>query len=133
MTVKSHRSFRKHFIKLFFIILAVFIVAIGAGYIWFVRNSKKLLIDLVDEKSGGRLKLKLAEATFNFLNSDVNIREASITSTNKNSAPISYQVSFRKIKLHTNSIWSLLVHRSLENKEIKEYYPNNEVYNNKVN
>jgi hypothetical protein len=133
MTAKSHTSFRKHFIKLSFIILAAFMVALGAGYIWLVRNSKKLLIELVDEKSDGRLKLKLAEATFNFINSEVNIREASITSTNKDNAPISYQVSFRKIKLHTNSIWSLLVHRSLEIKEIKAYDPTIEVYNNHIN
>jgi len=108
-------------------------VTLGVRYIWFVRNSKKLLIDLVDEKSDGRLKLKLAEATFNFINSEVNIREANITSTNKNNAPISYKVSFRRIKLHTNSIWSLLVHQSLEIKEIKAYDPIIEVYNNHIN
>ena len=133
MTAKSHRSFRKRFIKLCFVILTVFIVALSAGYIWFVRNSKKLLIDLVNERSEGRLKLKLAEATFNFINSEVNIREANITSTNKNNAPISYKVSFRRIKLHTNSIWSLLVHQSLEIKEIKAYDPIIEVYNNHIN
>lgn len=103
MTTKSHRFFRKRFIKLSLIFLIVFILALGAGYVWFVRNSKKLLIDLVNERSEGRLKLKLADATFDFINSDVNIQEANLTSTGKNNDTVSYQINFRKIKLHTNS------------------------------
>ncbi|HEY5407328.1 MAG TPA: hypothetical protein VIJ92_09575 [Ginsengibacter sp.] len=114
------------------IILSVFILALGVGYIWFVHNSKSILINLFNERSGGRLKLKLAEATFDFINSDVNIREASITSTDKDNGPTRYQVRFRKIKLHTNSIWSLLFHQSLEIKEIKAYDPVIDVYNNHV-
>jgi len=132
MLTKSHRPFRKHFIKLGIAILCAFIIGLGAGYAWFVHNSKSILINLFNERSGGRLKLKLAEATFDFINSNVNIREANITGTDKNNGPNTYQVSFRKIKLHTNSIWSLLYHRSLEIKEIKAYDPIIEVYNNHI-
>ena len=132
MSTKSHRPFRKHFIKLGIAIFCAFIIGLGAGYAWFVHNSKSILINLFNERSGGRLKLKLAEATFDFINSDVNIREANISGTDKNNGPNTYQVSFRKIKLHTNSIWSLLYHRSLEIKEIKAYDPIIEVYNNHI-
>ena len=130
MLTKSHRPFRKHFLKLGIALVCAFIIGLGAGYAWFVYNSKSILINLFNERSGGRLKLKLAEATFDFINSNVNIREANITSTDKNNGTNRYQVSFRKIKLHTNSIWSLLYHRSLEIKEIKAYDPIIDVYNN---
>ena len=130
MLTKSHRPFRKHFLKLGIALVCAFIIGLGAGYAWFVHNSKSILINLFNERSGGRLKLKLAEATFDFINSDVNIREANIISTDKNNGTNRYQVSFRKIKLHTNSIWSLLYHRSLEIKEIKAYDPIIDVYNN---
>ena len=130
MTTKSRRPFRKKFIRVAIILFTVFILALSAGYIWFVHNSKSILIQLFNERSGGRLKLKLAEATFDFINSDVNIREANITSTDRDNGPNRYQVSFRKIKLHTNSIWSLLFRRSLEIKEIKAYDPVINVYNN---
>ena len=119
MLTKSHRPFRKHFIKLGIAILCAFIIGPGAGYAWFVHNSKSILINLFNERSEGRLKLKLAEATFDLFNSNVNIREANIISTDKDSGPNRYQVNFRRIILHTNSLWSLLYHRSLEIKEIK--------------
>jgi len=130
MKAAGHRPFRKNLIKLAIVIVTVFILALAAGYSWFVHNSKSILINLFNERSGGRLQLKLAEATFDFINSDVNIREANISSTANSNAPKSYQVNFKKIKLHTNSIWSLLIHRQLEIKEIKAYDPVIEVYNN---
>ena len=132
MKAAIHRPFRKHLMKLAIVIVTVFILVLATGYAWFVHNSKSILINLFNERSGGRLQLKLAEATFDFINSDVNIREAKISSTANSNAPKRYQVNFKKIKLHTNSIWSLLIHRQLEIKEIKAYEPVIEVYNNHV-
>lgn len=108
-------------------VLAVFI---AVTYAWFVHNSKRLLIDLVNERSNGKLKLKLAEVTFDFTNNEVKIRQAKITSTNKEGGPVKYQVSFRRIILNTNSVWFLLANRSLEIREIKVYDPIIEVYKN---
>lgn len=92
MKTKTQRSFRKRFIKVSLVLIVVPALFIAGSYVWFVRNSKRLLIDLVNERSHGRLSLQLAEVTFNFTNSTVKIREAKITSTTKNVAPISYQV-----------------------------------------
>ena len=114
MITRSRGYFRKRFIKLALLILTFIILALGVMYVWFVHNSKRLLIDLVNEKSSGRLKLDLAGVTFNFTNSVVKIRKAKIASTNKDNGPVGYQVSFTKITLHTNSIWSLLITQSLE-------------------
>ncbi|MEO8412582.1 MAG: hypothetical protein ABI472_02945 [Ginsengibacter sp.] len=129
MTTKGHGFFLKRFIKLSLAICIICLLALSIGYVWFIDNSKRLLIDLVNDRSKGRLKLKIAEVTFNFVNSEVKIREAKITSTNKNNDPIIYQVSFSKIMLHTNSLWSLLLSQSLEIKQIKAFDPVIEVYN----
>ena len=53
MLTKSHRPFRKHFVKLGIAILCAFIIGLGAGYAWFVHNSKNILINLFNERSGG--------------------------------------------------------------------------------
>ena len=130
MKTKPQRSFRKRFIKISLVLIAVLVLFIAGSYVWFVGNSKRLLIDLVNDRSHGRLSLQLAEVTFNFTNNTVKIREAKITSTTKNVAPVSYQVSCSKITLHTNSIWSLLLSQSLRIREIKVFDPIIEVYNN---
>lgn len=130
MTTKSRGSFRRNLIKLSVLIIAVFTLTLGVTYFWFVHNSKRLLIDLFNERSEGKLKLQIAEVTFNFITSTVKIREAKITSTDKNDAPISYQISFKKITLRTNTIWSLLAKHSLEMNQIKVFDPIIEVYNN---
>jgi hypothetical protein len=130
MTTKNPKSFRKIFITLSLIIFGVLVIFIGVTYAWFVHNSKRLLIDLVNERSNGKLKLKLAEVTFDFTNNQVKIRQAKITSTNKESGYVKYEVSFKRIILHTNSVWFLLANRSLEIREIKVYDPVIDVYNN---
>ncbi len=133
MKTKNQRHFRKHATKVLLVIIVIFSLFIAGGYIWFVHNSKRILIDLFNERSQGKLKLQLADVTFNFINSTVKIREAKITSTDKNEPPISYKVSFTKITLHTNTIWSLLARRSLEIRQIKVFDPTIDVYNNLKN
>src|SRR5450432_1163941 len=119
MPTKAKRSFRRSFIKATLVIILIFTLGFGALYIWFVHNSNRLLIDYVNEKSAGRLKLELSNVTFDFMHNEVKIFKAKIISTKKNNPYITYQVGFREITLHTNSIWSLLFNRSLEIRQIK--------------
>ena len=108
MALKIQRAFRRSFIKVSLIIISIFVLGLTCLYIWFVHNSNKLLIDLVNQKSAGKLKLELSSVSFDFFSNEVKIHKATITSTSKDNTPITYQVSFRKVVLHTNSIWSLL-------------------------
>lgn len=130
MTTRRPQSFKKIIIKLFLVILALFILALGTAYTWFIYNSKQLLINMINERSAGKFKLALDNATFDLINSEITIHTAKITSTPKNTMPITHDVSFRQITLHTNSIWSLLAKRSLEIKQIKAFDPVIEVYKN---
>jgi hypothetical protein len=129
MTLNKQGFFRRRFIKVSFIIVIIFACGLACLYIWFIHNSNKLLIDLVNQKSAGKLKLELSSVRFDFFSNEVKIHKATITSTNKNISPITYQVSFRKVVLHTNSMWSLLRKRSLEIRQIKLYDPIIEVFN----
>ena len=129
MALKIKRSFRRVFIKVAFIILTIFVLGVTCLHIWFVNNAKRLLIELVTEKSAGKLKLELSDISFDIFSNEVKIHKASIASTNKDNSPITYQVSFRKVVLHTNSIWSLITKRAVEISQIKFYDPTIEVFN----
>lgn len=129
MTLKIQRAFRKSFIKVSLIIISIFVLGLTCLYIWFIHNSNRLLIDLVNQKSAGKLKLELSRVSFDFFSDEVKIHKATITSTGKDYSPITYQVSFHKVTLHTNSIWELLFKQSLEIRRIKLYDPTIEVFN----
>ena len=103
-------------------------VAITCLHLWFVHNSNRLLIGLVNSRSNGKLKLELSHVNFNFFSNEVKIQKAKISSTYKDSNKITYQVSFQKISLSTNSLLSAFFKDALEIHKIKLYNPVVEVY-----
>ena len=113
-------------------IIAFFLLGLTCLHIWFVHNANRFLIELVSEKSGGKLKLELSHASFDFFTSEVKILQAKITSTGKDKSKITYQVSFQKIAISTNSLWSVLFKNSLEIKKVKLYDPVIEIFNQKT-
>ena len=130
MKARIQKRLRKRLIKIFLFAVIIVALFIGVGYIWFVHNSKRLLIDLVDKRSSGKLKLDLADVIFDFIDDEVKIHKAEIASTSGDQSAISYRVAFSRVTLHTNSIWSLLFNRSLRIKQVKVYDPIIEVDDN---
>lgn len=128
MASKIQRFFRKSFVKLSLVIITIVAIAIACLHIWFVHNANRLLIDLVNKGSGGKLKLELSHANFNFFSSEVKIHKAKIRSTGNDKTSITYQVSFQKITLSTNSLLPAFFKNSLEIRKIKLYDPIIEVF-----
>ncbi|MEO8110279.1 MAG: hypothetical protein ABI594_09610 [Ginsengibacter sp.] len=110
------------------IIVGIFLLAFIGLYVWFIHNSNRLLIDLVSEKSGGKLKLEVSNVTFNFFSNEVKIHKAKISSTNKDQSEITYRVGFQKISLTTNSLFQAFFKNSLEVRKLKLYDPVIEVF-----
>ena len=128
MALKIQRFFRNRFVKLSLIIIIILAIATTCLYVWFVNNANSLLTELVDKKSGGKLKLALSHVNFNFFSNEVKIHKAKIASTGNDKTKITYQVSFEKITLTTNSLWSAFLKNSLEIRKIKLYDPVIEVF-----
>lgn len=128
MPLKFQRFFRKTFVKLSLILITILTIAFTLLHIWFVHNANRLLIDLVNKRSGGKLKLELSDVKFDFFSSEVKIHKAKITSSGDDKTKITYQVSFQKITLSTNSLWRAFFKNSLEIKKIKLYDPVIEVF-----
>ncbi len=128
MALKIQRFFRKGFVKLSLILITILAIVITFLHIWFVHNANRLLIDLVHKRSGGKLKLELSDVNFNFFSSEVKIHKAKISSTGDYKKRITYQVSFQKVTLSTNSLWPAFFKNSLEIRKIKLYDPVIEVF-----
>ena len=131
MATTIQRFFLRKYVRISLIVITIFAISITALHIWFVHNADRLLIDLVKTNSDGKLKLQLSRATFNLFSNEVKIHKAKITSIGKDSSNITYQVSFQKVTLTTNSLWSAFFKNALEIHKIKLYDPVIEVFSHK--
>ncbi len=131
MSTKIQRFFLKKYVRISLIVITIFAVSITALHIWFVRNADRLLIELVKTNSGGKLRLQLSKASFDLFSNEVKIQKAKITSLDKDLSNITYQVSFQKVTLTTNSLWSAFFKNALEIHKIKLYDPVIEVFGHK--
>ncbi len=104
MRSTNPKSPRKRFFKIALILFAVFALIVGGLHFWFVKNARTVLIQMVDKKSKGKIKLDLSQLRFNFLTNTLQIREADITSTDSLHAATTYHVKFRKLTLRVNSL-----------------------------
>src|SRR5215216_1871983 len=113
MPEKQPKSRRRKLLKVSLIILGVFALAVLALHIWFVNNARNLIKDIVAERSHGKLKLELSHVSFDFFSNKLQVREASLVSTDSTTQATSYRIAFRKLTLKTGSFWSLLFHNKL--------------------
>jgi hypothetical protein len=123
MAIHHFKRYKRRLLRLSLISLVV-IAILGLGlHIWFVNNARHLIIQIVSEKSHGKLKLKLSQVSFNFFSNDIQVKQASIVSTDSLVAPTTYEVNFSKLSLKSGSLWSLLFQRQLILDSIKLHDP----------
>lgn len=120
MAVKS--VFRRFF-KILLIVIGIHAVVVLGLHIWFVNNARGVLSQIVTEKSGGKLKLKLSKLSFDFFSNKLQVREADLESTDTVSQPATYHVKFRKLTLRIHSFWPLVLQKKLLLDSIKLHDP----------
>ena len=78
MAVKN--VFRRFF-RILLIVIGVHAAVILGLHIWFVNNARGVLREIVSQKSGGKLKLRLSRLSFDFFSNKLQVREAHLEST----------------------------------------------------
>ncbi|MFN2456882.1 MAG: hypothetical protein ABR502_01660 [Chitinophagaceae bacterium] len=100
--------FQKKFIRISLSIGIILIIAFASLHFWFKYNASNFLQSVVHDKSNGKLKLEVKGFTFNYLNNYIEIRKASLSSTDTLSQSATYNVEFSKLSLRITSFWPLL-------------------------
>lgn len=113
----------RRFIRILLIVIGVHAVIFLGLHIWFVNNARGVLKQIVSEKSGGELKLKLSRLSFDFLSNKLQIREAELESKDNFTQPATYHVKFRKLTLRIHSFWPLIFQKKLLLDSIKLHDP----------
>ena len=117
------RTVFRRFFRILLVVIGIHAIVILGLHIWFVNNARGVLRQIVTEKSGGKLKLKLSKLSFDFFSNKLQIREADLESTDTLSAPATYHVTFRKLTLRINSFWPLVLQKRLLLDSIKLHDP----------
>jgi hypothetical protein len=119
----AYRSVLRRFFRILLIVIAVHVVVIAGLHIWFVNNARGVLSQIVTDKSGGKLKLKLSKLSFDFISNKLQVREADLESTDTLTQPATYHVKFRKLTLRIHSFWPLILQKRLLLDSIKLHDP----------
>ena len=79
--------------------------------------------DIVYSKSHGKLKLELSQLSFNFLTSHLQVKGASLVSTDSATAAASYRIVFGKLSVRVGSFWPLLFKDEISIDSIEVEHP----------
>jgi len=116
-------SSRKRFFKTTLIFFGVTALVLFGLHIWFVNNARRIMKDIVYSQSQGKLKLELSQLSLNFLTNDLQIKEASLVSTDSLTAPSSYRILFGKLSVRVGSFWPLLFKNEISIDSIEVEHP----------
>ncbi|MEJ7671558.1 MAG: hypothetical protein WKF59_02310 [Chitinophagaceae bacterium] len=128
MQTQKTKSRSKRFFKIFLIFFAVIAFVVAGLHIWFVKNARNVLIEMVDKKSKGKIKLELSQLSFNFFTNSLQIRQADIASIDSLNSDVTYHVQFRKLTLRVNSFWPLILRKQLLLDSLKLHDPEVEIF-----
>jgi hypothetical protein len=104
----------KKIFKLLGIILGIFIILITALHIYVVNNAERLIEDLVESKSNGKLKLKLQNIRFNYFSKKVQLEGVRFFSNDSLDLNTAYYFEVDKIRLQVKALLPIFTKRELK-------------------
>jgi hypothetical protein len=104
----------KKILKLVGIILAIVIILVTALHIYVVNNAERLIEDLVESKSNGKLKLKLKNIRFNYFSKKVQLDGVRFFSNDSLDLNTAYHFEVDKIRLQVKALIPIFTRKELK-------------------
>ncbi|WP_346237843.1 hypothetical protein ABDK00_002060 [Niabella insulamsoli] len=105
------------------VLLGIVATVVLAFNFWFIDHAEEALEQIVATQSKGKLRLKVAEFKFNWLTNKIELRQASIFSTDTTAAT-SYAINTKKISIKARGFLPLLFNREILIDSIQLSSPN---------
>ncbi len=107
--------------RIFTLVIVIVIIAVVGFllHIWFVNNARNVLKQVVHSRSDGKLRLEVSQLRFNFLTSELGIKQATLFSTDTITQNTTYNVKFSKLSIQVRSFLPLLFKKNLSIDSIK--------------
>jgi hypothetical protein len=82
-------------------------------HFWFINHAEQILEDLVESKSNGKVKLKVKKFKFDYLNNNMQLRNAVFYSTDSLAAGTGYRFAVEKINIQLKELLPLILEKKL--------------------
>lgn len=98
------KQFGKKLLKVFAILFGILLVLLIAFHFWFQAHAKKIIEDLVESKSNGKVKLKIEKLRYNYFSRDIRLEKAVFFNTDTLTGTTAYRISIDKVHLQVKAI-----------------------------
>ena len=104
---------KRRFLKISAYTFGTLIVLFLGFHFWFINHAEQLLEDLVASKSNGKVKLKVKKFKFDYLNNNMQLRNAVFYSTDSIAAGTGYRFGVEKINIRLKELLPLIFEKKL--------------------
>ncbi len=109
MTIKSG----KKAIKIAGLIIAILAVLLTGFHFWFKAHARRMLEQLVQSRSNGKLKLSAGKFRFSYFSKKMELEDAVFYNTDTIQEPTSYRFAIKKINIKARAILPILFRNEL--------------------
>jgi hypothetical protein len=104
---------RKKILKISAYILGTIGILLTAFHFWFINHAERLLEDLVESRSNGKLKLHVKKFRFNWFSDNMQLRNAVFYSTDTATAATAYRFTVDRINIRIKEIMPLIFEKKI--------------------
>ncbi|MEZ5035195.1 MAG: hypothetical protein R2796_09425 [Chitinophagaceae bacterium] len=99
---------RKRLTYIFAIGIGLLLCAFTIFHFWFKAHAKKMIENIVETKSHGKLKMKVGKFKFGYFSKDMVLENVSFFNTDTSTANTNYRFDVKKIKLHVKGLFAIV-------------------------
>jgi hypothetical protein len=103
----------KKLLKIAAYTLGIIVVLAVAAHLWFIYRAKDMLEEMVEKKSGGKLKLKIEKLSYSYFSRKMRIREAAFYSSDTATAYTAYRFNTPEINVKLKAILPFIIENPL--------------------
>lgn len=107
------KRFGKKILKITSITLGILVLLLVGFHFWLKANAKELIEDMVESKSGGKLKLKIEKIHFNYFSRKIELEKAVFINTDTLTGTTAYHFSVDKMLLQVKAILPLILKKQI--------------------
>src|SRR6186713_2332635 len=99
----------KRMLKGLGVLLGVFGVLFIIFHFWLVNNAEKIIEDLVEKESKGKLKLKVGNLKFSYFSKNMELQKLQLYTADSSGSEVSYRFSINNIQLKVDEILPIIL------------------------
>ncbi|HEV7781787.1 MAG TPA: hypothetical protein VGO58_11015 [Chitinophagaceae bacterium] len=117
----------KKFFKITGIVFGIILVLLTGFHFWFKAYAKRLIEDMVESNSHGKIKLQIGTFHFNYFNRQIQLDDAVFYNTDTATGSTAYRFSVKKIDIRTKAILPIIFQKRILIDSLKLSRPHIEV------